>query len=297
MCRAQSPMTCECRLYALWRVLTRSRPFRCRVGYCNALKLDGTWCPWECSSRHKTEPETGHTARNLSWKAAWFWTSASFPPFFPPTRPLSRAQTLGMCLFLPCAVLLQFSHCCRFCFVACFCFGLIALLHARVWGFLCAFFPPPVFLPLFCLRVLCAPLPVFLPLLLFFSFFFPVVSPPPACVWVDPRTNFIDVDRSPDMVRAGSLDSSQSAIAGTLMMFDDFRDKNASTAHFSTNSSRMHFEQLQSAMIVECLSQVDLEPVSGEVIKKVPVLPFVFFFCVCVWTPLGVMRGKKIQFV
>ena len=101
---------------------------------------------------------------------------------------------------------------------------------------------------------------------------------------MDPRTNFIDVDRSPDMVRAGSLDSSQSAIAGTLMMYDDFRDKNASTAHFSTNSSRMHFEQLQSAMIVECLSQVDLEPVSGEVIKRCQ-FALRFFFCVCVCEP------------
>ena len=83
------------------------------------------------------------------------------------------------------------------------------------------------------------------------------------------------------MVRAGSLDSSQSAIAGTLMMFDDFRDKNASTAHFSTNSSRIHFEQLQSAMIVECLSQVDLEPVSGEVIKRRQFALRFFFVCVC----------------
>ena len=82
------------------------------------------------------------------------------------------------------------------------------------------------------------------------------------------------------MVRAGSLDSSQSAIAGTLMMYDDFREKNASTAHFSTNSSRMHFEQLQSAMIVECLSQVDLESVSDEVIKRCQFA--LRGFCVCV---------------
>ena len=113
------------------------------------------------------------------------------PPFFPPTQPLSRAQTLGMCLFLPCAVLLQFSHCCGF-----------ALLPVLLWadcssacqglGFLCAFFPPPpVFLPLFCLRVVCSPA-CFLPLLLFSPFFFPLLvvagcpcslpSPPPACV-------------------------------------------------------------------------------------------------------------------
>ena len=103
------------------------------------------------------------------------------------------------------------------------------------------------------------------------------------CEW-GPRTNFIDVDRSPETVRADSLDSSQSAIAGALMilmMYDDFREKNASTAHFSTNSSGMHFEQLQSAMIVECLSQVDVESVSGEVMKRCQ-FALRFFFCVCV---------------
>ena len=187
-------MTCECRLYALWRVLTRSRPFRCRVGYCNALKLDGTWCPWECSSRHKTEPETGHTARNLSWKAAWFWTSASFPPFFPPTRPLSRAQTLGMCLFLPCAVLLQFSHCCRF-----------ALLPVLLWadcssacqglGFLCAFFPPPF--SFLCSACACCVLPcLFSAFVVVFSFFFPL-SPLPrlVCEWTPGRISLMLIDR------------------------------------------------------------------------------------------------------
>ena len=177
-----------------------------------------------------------------------------------------------------------------FCFVACFALGWLLFCVPGFGVPVCFLPPPPVFLPLFCLRVVCSPA-CFLPLLLFSPFFFPLLvvagcpcslpSPPPACVWVDSRTNFIDVDRSPDMVRAGSLDSSQSAIAGTLMMYDDFREKNASTAHFSTNSSRMHFEQLQSAMIVECLSQVDLESVSDEVIKRCQFA--LRGFCVCVY--------------
>ena len=61
------------------------------------------------------------------------------PPFSPPTQapnPPPLAQTLGVCLFLPSALLLQFSRCCGF-DAACpsACQGL---------GFLCAFFPPSV---------------------------------------------------------------------------------------------------------------------------------------------------------
>ena len=81
---------------------------------------------------------------------------SSFPPFLRPPNPPPLAQTLGVFLFLPCALLLQFSRCCGF--------GAACPSACQGLGFLCAFFPPFRFLPLFCLRVVCSPA-CFLPLL------------------------------------------------------------------------------------------------------------------------------------
>ena len=102
-----------------------------------------------------------------------------------------------------------------------------------------------------------------------------------------PRANFIDVDQSSETARADSLDSSLSAITGTLMTYDDFRDRNASTAHFSTNNSQVRFQQVQSAMIAECLCQVDLESMSSQIVKKVPACPSGLCVCESCWVSRG----------
>ena len=109
---------------------------------------------------------------------------------------------------------------------------------------------------------------------------------PRLCVW-GPRANFIDVDQSSETARADSLHSSLSAITGTLMTYDDFRDRNASTAHFSTNNSRVRFQQVQSAMIAERLCQVDLESMSSQIVKKVPACPSGLCVCESCWVSRG----------
>ena len=124
-------MTCECRLYALWH-LNQSRPFRCRAGYCNTLKLDGTWCPWEYSSRQKCmnydywkmsqteirhKTETGHAS---IMKSSLILKFGFLPPLFPahstplPCPDLRNVFVPPLCC--PASVFLLLW----FCFVACF---------------------------------------------------------------------------------------------------------------------------------------------------------------------------------
>ena len=114
--------------------------------------------------------------------------SSSFP-LFPPTQPLS-SQTSGVCLFLPCAVRLQFSRCCVFALLpAALCAACSSACQG--WVPVCFFSRPPVFLPLFCLRVVCSPacfLPFVSPLLVVAGCPCALLPPSPLlCVCTLPR--------------------------------------------------------------------------------------------------------------